>query len=266
MKLFKLVSACLAVSAAAFVLPAQAQSVPGQGTWETTLLGRDSNFNAVAATDASAVYLYDTTWDVTWLRNANAGAGSSYDDGDSSTDGGMTWASATTWAANLVTGSGANTVSDWRLPTMIDTGNPWCNYYSGGGNGCGFNPPVGPNSEMAILFLLTLGNMSCYNTSGSPQAGSCLTNAGSFQNMQSGAYWLGTESFEPNSGYAWAFDTGYSFQGALPTNYQFYAMAVRPGDVHVASVPEPGTGLMAAVALAGIGLVRRRRAVGALAL
>lgn len=52
-------------------LPVQAQSVPGQGTWETTLLGRDISLNAVAATSADAVYLYDTTLNITWLRDAN---------------------------------------------------------------------------------------------------------------------------------------------------------------------------------------------------
>lgn len=51
---------------------ASAEIAHGQSTWETTLLGRDINLNAVAATDASAVYLYDKTLDVNWLRDANA--------------------------------------------------------------------------------------------------------------------------------------------------------------------------------------------------
>jgi hypothetical protein len=41
-------------------VPVQAAPVLGQGTWETTLLGRDINRQAVDGTDASAVYLYDT--------------------------------------------------------------------------------------------------------------------------------------------------------------------------------------------------------------
>jgi len=240
MKLLKLVSACLAVSAAAYVLPAQAA-----GTWETTLLGRDSNFNAVAATDASAVYLYDTTLDVTWLRNANV-------------NGGMSWGTANTWASNLVTGSGANTFSDWRLPTMTDTGTLGCNY-SYGGTDCGYNPSTA-TSEMASLFFNTLGNKSYVNTSGSPQAGYGLTNAGSFQNMQSSAYWLGTE-YAPNTDDAWYFYTGIGQQGPGYKLNQFYALAVRSGDVGVvvSSVPEPETYAMMLAGLAMVGALSRRR-------
>ncbi len=67
---FARVAATISTLSLVCALSAQAQSVPGQsvsgqGTWETTLLGRDINLNAVAATDASAVYLYDTTLGVT---------------------------------------------------------------------------------------------------------------------------------------------------------------------------------------------------------
>lgn len=40
--------------------------VSGQGTWETTLLGRDIDGHAVASTDANAVFAYDTVLGVTW--------------------------------------------------------------------------------------------------------------------------------------------------------------------------------------------------------
>ncbi len=239
---------CLATAAVlALALPAQAQSVPGQGTWETTLLGRDSNFNAVTATDASAVYLYDTTLDVTWLRNANA-------------NGVMNWTTATTWAANLVTGSGANTVSDWRLPTMtVATPNP--SYSFNGSTDYGYNVP-GSSSELASLFYNTLGNKSQLNTSGSPQAGYGLTNAGSFQNMQSNSYWLGTE-YAPDTSHAWSFGTFYGFQYAVPKYAQLYAMAVRPGDVLNSSpmspVPEPETYALMLFGLGFIGAMARRQ-------
>lgn len=70
MKIHSFVSTLVTSVAASLVcsLPAQAQSVPGQGTWETTLLGRDINLQSVAATSSSAIYLFDTSLNVTWLR------------------------------------------------------------------------------------------------------------------------------------------------------------------------------------------------------
>lgn len=201
--------------AAACVLPAHAA-----GTWETTLLGRDINLNAVGATDASAVYLYDTTLNVTWLRNANV-------------NGAQTWANATAWADSLSTGSGGNTISDWRLPTM-----------SNGSTESGYSVSAS-SSEMASLFHSTLGNTNA------------LTNVGSFQNLQSTYYWLGTE-YAPNTIYAWYFNTFNSRQNATSKNAQLYALAVRPGDV-VAQVPEPETYLMLLLGLGLVGAISRRR-------
>jgi len=230
----------------ACVLPTQAQSVLGQGTWETTLLGRDINLNAVAATDVSAVYLYDTTLNVTWLRDASAlGYGN--------------WNTVNTRAANLTTGSGGNIITDWRLPIMTDTGTQGCNSSNGGTN-CGSNPATS-TSEMASLFFDTLGNKSYLNTSGVVQAGYGLTNAGSFQNMLSSYFWLGTE-YAPNPNAAWYFNTGTGVQGVPNKTNSLYALAVRPGDV-VAQVPEPETYLMLLLGLGVVGAISRRRSKAA---
>lgn len=222
-----------------------AQAVSGQGTWETTLLGRDINLNAVAATSDAAVYLYDTTLNVTWLRNTNAG-------------GVMDWATANNWAANLVTGSGAAAISDWRLPTMADPAAA-CNWGNSGTN-CGWNVATS-SSEMASLFFSTLGNKSSVDSSGNAlQAGWGLTNAGSFKNMQSTGYWLGTE-YALSSNSVWLLYTDYGLQTANLKVGQFYALAVRPGDVGtvVTNVPEPETYEMLLAGLGVIGAVARRR-------
>ena len=81
------------IGAAAMLLAGAAQSagVPGQGTWDTTLLGRDINGDAVAASGSSAVFLYDTTLDVTWLRDANV-------------KGLLDWKAANTWVDALAVG------------------------------------------------------------------------------------------------------------------------------------------------------------------
>jgi hypothetical protein len=112
--------ASIAVTGTAHALP-----VSGQGTWETTLLGRDINGNAVAGNAASAVFLYDTVLNVTWLRDANV-------------NGAMTWDNANTWADSLNSSPTGGGFTGWRLPTMVDTGNPGCDY-AYGGTDCGFN-------------------------------------------------------------------------------------------------------------------------------
>jgi hypothetical protein len=58
--------------------------------------------------------VYDTDLDITWLADANAGVGSTFDNGGSTTDGRMTWVNANAWAASLTVGG----FSDWRLPSV----------------------------------------------------------------------------------------------------------------------------------------------------
>lgn len=251
MKLWRLLTSLLAAAAATMITttPVQAGPVSGQGTWETTLLGRDINRNAVDASSISAVYLYDNSLGITWLKNANANDA-------------MDWNAAVGWAAGLSMGTGANIIDDWRLPTMIDTGTPGCNYSNAGGTDCGYNVLTAAN-EMAHLWYVELGNKAyCppgdVNCSGAPQSGSGLTNTGDFLNMQSSNYWSGLV-YAPISNGAWFFNFDVGFQGAHRKDEQSYALAVRPGDVLAATVPEPGTLVLAALALAGLGFFRRRR-------
>jgi hypothetical protein len=247
--------ACVAIAG-----NAQAVGIPDQGTWETTLLGRDINGYAVAGGDASAVFLYDTVLDVTWLRDANA-------------NGAMTWASANTWAANLVVGA----YDDWRLPTMIDTGAAGCPGYAYSGTDCGYNVQTKSGnltqyeagqtvySEMASLFYDTLGNKAYYNTSGDFQSDFGLANTGAFQNLQSYGHWSGLE-YAPFTTAAWFFNTYSGLQlyegkaiGLFGEASNLYAMAVRPGDVLVPAVPEPETYALMLAGLAVVGAAARRR-------
>lgn len=192
--------------------------------------------------------LYDDVLNVTWLQDANHAKTSGYD-----ADGMMDWSGATTWAANLVYGG----YSDWRLATNTPvSGGASYDYsylsYDGTTDG-GWNI-TSPKSELAYMYYVNLGLKGAYNTSGVYQSDFGLfgngtyggqNNVGLVNNLQSSIYWSGAEySF----GVAWLFVTtdGVQFNGDKVN--QFYAWAVRPGDV--SSVPVPG-----AVWLFGSGLL-----------
>ena len=225
--------------AAVMLLPfsaAHAGPVAGQGTWQSTLQPRDING------DGTVDAFYDTVLKVTWLADANAGAGSTFDNGFfSPTDGEMTWANAKAWAANLnVFGT-----TGWRLPTMIDTGAPGCDAaYSG--TDCGYNVQTisadGQTvySELAHLYHVTLGNRAGCDTAGDCSLGNAsrapdymLSNTGGFRNWQAWGYWSGVAyAPDPTSG-AWYFYTLDGYQLNRSQSSELYALAVRPGDVRV---------------------------------
>lgn len=230
------VAASLTLSALFIASGAHAVGVPGQGSWETTLLGRDIHGQAVAASSASAVFLYDNQLDITWLRNA-------------SVNGRADWAASNTWAKTVVVGDYAG----WRLPTMVDSGlvgcdTGWAHTYSFDGEDCGYNVDT-RSSEMAHLFYVTLGNRAAYDTSGQAQPSAGLTNTGDFvglEGFQSSAYWSGLQGQDTHR-VAWYFGMFDGFQGDADKAFTNYAMAVHSGDV--ALVPEPST---AALILAGL--------------
>jgi hypothetical protein len=196
-----------AFGAAAMLLAgaAQAAGVPGQGTWEITLLGRDIDGNPIDQLSPNTVFLYDTELDITWLRDANV-------------NGTMTSETANGWARNYSIAG----YYGWRLPTM-------------------------EYGEMAHLWYEELGN-----TAGGP-----ITNTGSFQNLQSGSYWLGTQIWPSRLTRPSAFSTADGSETSYRPLNTFYAMAVRQGDV--TALPEPGTGAMMLVAFGAFAVAVRRR-------
>ena len=245
--LFGLASVFVLVSASLSTV--HAAPVPGQGTWQTSLQGRDLDGNAANGAEA----FYDTILNITWLSTPGI-------------KGLQTWSSANAWATSLSIGG----YSGWRLPMMVDVGENGCTP-----DDCGYNvltksgdvtAPGGTTySEMAHLFLVTLGNKSFFSPlperEFQPDYG--LVNTGDFHNFRSFAYWYETK-FAPNTSVAWMLDTRDGGQYALSTHenleYSLYATAVHPGDIGMA-IPEPGTFALLCAAFLGFApaLIRRRR-------
>jgi hypothetical protein len=190
--------------------------------------------NAQAALfDRGGGLLYDDVLNVTWLADANYAKTSGYD-----ADGMMTWAKANTWAANLVHGG----YDDWRLPTALNqnlTG-PCVNA------NC-------TNSEMGHMFYNNLG-ASAFR---SILSGTNAANLALITHLQSSTYWSGT-AFAPIPASAWHFDANYGYQSYQFQHYEYYAWAVRPGDV-AAPIPEPETYAMMLAGLGLLGLTAKRR-------
>jgi hypothetical protein len=208
--------------------------------------------------------LYDSVLNITWLQDANYAKTSGYD-----ADGRMNWSAANTWAANLVYGG----YSDWRLAANTPVGANWnYNFSYNGTSDVGYNV-ISPHSELSYMYYVNLGLKGAISPTGAFQQdygvfGNGTTggqkNVGLVNNLQSFVYWSGTAYAPSPASYAWYFN---SFDGSQGYGYQgneFYAWAVRPGDV-AAPVPEPET---YAMMLAGLGLLgfaakRRRRSLAA---
>ena len=210
--------------------------------------------------DRGGGLIYDTVLNVTWLADANYAQTSGFD-----ANGLMNWTTATTWAANLSYFDSVRNVTytDWRLPTVTDTGTSGCNdAYTG--TDCGYNVDTA-TGEMAHLWYVDFGNLAPVDTSGNVQAGWGLVNGAAandeslFTNIQP-FYWYGT-AYAPTPGsIAWIFITDLGLQTFGPQAGEFFAWAVRPGDVAAAQgVPEPGTLALLGLSLGAMAVARRRR-------
>lgn len=203
---------------------------------------------------------YNPALDLTWLADANAGAGSAFDDGLRHDDGRMTWRSAMDWAAALHFG-GPGAASGWRLPTMIDTGAPGCagaEFSMTGGTSCGQNVIVTPASptnysEMGYLFQEVLGNTPAFSTTpGEYNPRPWLRSTAPFvgihddydvvwygspdcdadpRNCRDDAYWTDVPDASSGGVSAWKFLFGEGEQIGDAQNVEYFAWGVHDGDV-----------------------------------
>ena len=187
-----------------------------------------------ALNDRGGGLIYDDVLNITWLADANYARTSAYD-----SDGLMNFSAANTWAANLSYGG----YSDWRLPTaMNQNGTGPCSVLN-----C-------TSSEMGHMYYNNLGA-----TAGNDiLTGTNTTNLALFTNLQSYVYWSGTVYAPGPANGAWVFSNSSGNQGFGFQNDDFYAWAVRPGDV-AAAIPEPETYALLLAGLGLLGFAARRR-------
>ena len=239
---------------------AHAAAISGQGTWETTLQGRDLDGNL-----STFEAYYDTALNITWLADANYSQTSGFD-----ADGFVNWTVANAWAAGL----DINGYTGWRLPTVSPVDGTTAddfNYSFIGTEDRGYNVSApgtlyagSTASELAHMFYNTLGDKGYCNPSTSTvgscveQAGYGLSNTGPFSNVQL-FYWSATEVALDASN-VWSFAFGFGDQRYYEKTNGLVAWAVRSGDVGASTVPVPAAVWLFGSGLLGlIGAARRRK-------
>lgn len=213
----------------------------------TAMILAFSSGAGAALIDRGGGVIYDDVLNITWLQDANLAETNTFGVNGINADGTMSWDTAQDWIAAMNAAAYLG-FSDWRLPTTPDAGGPFVFGWDGiqpYTYNYGYNMTT---SEMGYMFYVNLGNVGLrptdYNGGSIPDRAPGtfgLINVGPFQNFgqpfpatQSIPYWSGTQSvFQPTA--AWYFDFYFGNLNpgdiAGPLNNQFYAWAVRDGDV-----------------------------------
>lgn len=202
--------------------------------------------DSVSVDDGGQI-LYDATTNLSWITNMNLAASDTFGVSGITSTGTMTWSTAEGWVAAMDAADYLG-YSDWRLPTTLEP-DPTCSNQSNGvsqGTGC-------TGGEMGELFYTVFG---C-----SPPLAECETSPTSpLVNFPQGAYpyWTDTPQRPDEHGEYMTFEPFTGGQLPSPTGLDESVMVVRTGDVATGSVPEPSTLVLMSLALAGLGLSRRR--------
>jgi hypothetical protein len=210
----------------------------------------DDDYTPVGASSAGLTWTADANLAASNTFGLPTGTDLGFYPGDTSgaqgrinADGRMNWPGALFWI-DAMNAAGYGGASDWRLGSALN---------SDGSDPCfGFGPGTGcTDSELGHLFY-TEGGLSPSDAI----TDSALLDAnqgGAFTNLQDSLYWSGTE-YAPDPSGAWRFGTDVGFQDVVSKDREQYGWAVRPGQV-----PLPGTAVLMALGLFGLGARRRVR-------
>ncbi len=241
------------------------------GLAKASLVARNLDANA-----ATAEAYYDTSLNITWLRDSQHLA---FVTPGMQSNGLVSWTDGAGAIAALNANSAANFgLSGWRMPTangVATIGGAGCQFGFNGSTDCGSNVN-NASSELAYMFQVNLGNLSQRDTSGSVRAGSAgidfgLVNEGDFTGLTAGRYWSGTDSFRLifssplNGKVAFDFNDGSQSVFASTAGSLGHVWLVHDGDVGAAvtSQPLPEPGSLALFAVAGLAAALQRRRCGA---
>lgn len=222
--------------------------------------------------DRGAGLIYDDVLNVTWLQDANYAQTSGHD-----ADGKMDWAAANTWAANLEYFDTVRNVSydDWRLPAARPANGVSyvTTFAADGSTDHGIHMTAG-NTEMPHLFYADLHGQATRLPDNTPNpnydpsdVSSIFQDAAngnidkSFINLQSGAVnipgavWWTNQELDTNTSIN--FFRAVGFQSSNVKTNEYFAWAVRDGDVAV--VPIPGAIWLFGTGLVGLAGMARRK-------
>jgi hypothetical protein len=207
-----------------------------------TLQGRDLDGDVSNGYEA----YYDLALDLSWLADANYAKTSKFN-----ATGLLAWDEANQWSSSLMLYG----ISNWRLPTLVDTGEPGCGYENGGPD-CGTSILL-ENSELAHLYYVTLGNTPGPDPISDVPAVMLTKKFGPFINVQSENYWTNVQYPFFGGTTAWIFSPLFGSQGFDAKSIAQGSWLVHKGDILLA-VHEPESFILCVFGLISTASLTRR--------